>query len=60
LIVAKKKMEQKERKHREYLELLHRYNFVKDLTQDIFGKLAQQEGCTLKELHIEYDVDLEE
>lgn len=40
------------------IDLLHRYNDVKDAAQMVMGRLAELEGVTVKSLHGKYDAPL--
>ena len=40
------------------IDLLHRYNDVKDAAQMVMGRLAELEGRTVKSLHGKYDAPL--
>ena len=40
------------------IELLHRYNDVKDAAQVVLGRLAELTGVTVKSLHLKYDLPL--
>lgn len=42
------------------IEDLHRYNDLKDTAQNIFGRLAELEGTTTKEMYKRYDLELED
>lgn len=42
------------------MELLHKYNEVKDATQTIIGKLADANGVTFKSIHEEYDLPMDD
>lgn len=33
---------------------------MKDLTQELLGRVAQEEGTTVKKLYEEFDLDLED
>lgn len=41
------------------IELLHRYNAVKDAAQAVIGVLANHKQCTVAALHREYGLPLE-
>jgi chromosome segregation ATPase len=51
-------------KHEQQLQMLiedlHRYNDLKDAAQNIFGRLAELEGTTTKEMYRRYDLELED
>ena len=40
------------------IDLLHRYNDIKDIAQIVMGRLAELEGVTVKTLHQKYNVPL--
>ena len=40
------------------IDLLHRYNDIKDVAQIVMGRLAELEGVTVKVLHQKYDLPL--
>ena len=40
------------------IDLLHRYNDIKDIAQMVLGRLAELEGVTVKSLHEKYDAPL--
>ena len=40
------------------IDLLHRYNDIKDVAQMVLGRLAELEGVTVKSLHEKYDAPL--
>ncbi|XP_037811146.1 DNA repair protein SWI5 homolog [Lucilia sericata] len=44
----------------EIMNLLHEFNDVKDAAQIVIGKLANMQGKTIKELHLEYNLPLNE
>lgn len=46
--------------HRQYMQLLHRYNETKDVGQALLGRLAQLTGCTTKDLYPQYGLSLDE
>ncbi|EDS25910.1 predicted protein [Culex quinquefasciatus] len=49
-----------ERKDKERLmELLHKYNDIKDATQRVLGALAVHEGVTVREMHRRYNLPLD-
>jgi len=43
-----------------YIDLLHRYNELKDAGQILLGKLAEIEGVTTKDMYERYSLDLED
>lgn len=43
---------------KEQMELLHKYNDVKDATQTIIGRLADAETVTFKSIHKDYDLPM--
>ncbi|KAI8118481.1 hypothetical protein FF38_12277 [Lucilia cuprina] len=45
---------------KEIMKLLHEFNDVKDAAQIVIGKLANMQGKTIKELHLEYNLPLNE
>lgn len=42
---------------RDYLQLLHEYNDVKDAAQVVMGALADLEGTTVSEIHTRFGMD---
>lgn len=44
----------------EIMNLLHEFNDVKDAAQIVLGSLANLEGKTIKELHLLYNLPLNE
>ena len=44
----------------DYVELLHDYNDMRDLGQELLGKLARFEGKTTVELYDEFGLDIED
>lgn len=36
------------------IDLLHRYNDIKDVAQIVMGRLAEIENVTVKSLHVKY------
>lgn len=44
----------------EIMNLLHEFNEVKDAAQIVIGKLANLEGKTIKQMHLEYNLPLNE
>ncbi|KAI9137088.1 hypothetical protein BKA69DRAFT_1100235 [Paraphysoderma sedebokerense] len=42
------------------IDLLHRYNEIKDLGSFLIGKVAEVEGKTVKEMYEELGLDLED
>lgn len=55
-----KSIEEIESAHRQYMQLLHRYNETKDVGQALLGRLAQLSGCTTKDLYPQYGLSLDE
>lgn len=52
--------DQEEQKDKERLmELLHKYNDIKDATQRVLGALAVHEGVTVKEMHKRYNLPMD-
>lgn len=47
----------KETSERDYLQLLHEYNDVKDAAQVVMGALADLEGTTVSEIHNRFGMD---
>ncbi|XP_055607981.1 DNA repair protein SWI5 homolog [Uranotaenia lowii] len=41
------------------MDLLHKYNDIKDATQKVLGALAVLEGVTVKEMHEKYNLPLD-
>lgn len=48
----KKKVEERD----EIMKALHRYNDIKDATQEVLGRLAILEGVTVAEMHRKYNL----
>ncbi|KAK2964025.1 hypothetical protein BLNAU_1106 [Blattamonas nauphoetae] len=46
--------------HQVYIDEHHRYNDLKDAGQILLGKLAEQEGTTVKDLNLRYDPSIED
>ncbi len=46
-----------ESEYKKYIDSLHRYNDVKDVTQSLLGKLAEMTQRTITELHEEFGLD---
>ncbi|KAJ2747066.1 swi5-like zinc finger protein [Coemansia sp. BCRC 34301] len=44
----------------EHIDQLHRYNDIKDAGQILFGKLAELQGKTVKEVYVDYSVAIED
>lgn len=42
------------------IDLLHRYNDIKDIAQIVMGRLAELEGVTVKTLHQKYNLPLQD
>lgn len=40
----------------EIMKALHRYNDIKDATQEVLGRLAIVEGVTVAEIHRKYNL----
>lgn len=40
----------------EIMKALHRYNDIKDATQEVLGRLAILEGVTVAEIHRKYNL----
>ncbi|KAJ2459036.1 swi5-like zinc finger protein, partial [Coemansia sp. RSA 2322] len=55
---SKMSVEQARLATNEHIDRLHRYNDIKDAGQVLFGKLAELQGKTVKEVYEEYGVDL--
>lgn len=48
-----------ERDKAELMDVLHKYNDIKDATQKVLGALAMMEGATAKEMHVRYNLPLD-
>ncbi|XP_021697594.1 DNA repair protein SWI5 homolog [Aedes aegypti] len=48
-----------ERDKTELMDMMHRYNDIKDATQKVLGALAVMEGATVKEMHVRYNLPLD-
>ena len=44
-------------KQQEWMNVLHKYNDLKDIAQDILGRIAMKKNMTLKELYYEMDIN---
>ncbi|XP_035685320.1 DNA repair protein SWI5 homolog [Branchiostoma floridae] len=44
----------------ECIQVLHRYNEMKDVGQMLLGRLATLEGVTTREMYHEFDLELED
>ncbi|KAJ3262527.1 hypothetical protein HK103_000056 [Boothiomyces macroporosus] len=42
------------------IELLHEYNEIKDIGQQLLGICAEKYGTTVKEMYKKYELDLED
>lgn len=62
LLEKRKKLEElKRKKHQsELIKVLHRYNDLKDLSQDLLGRIAVKKNITVKELYRELDISEDE
>lgn len=62
LLEKRKKLEElKRKKHQsELIKVLHRYNDLKDLSQDLLGRIAVKKNITVKELYRELDISDDE
>lgn len=47
-------------REREIIELLHEYNHVKDACQIVLGAAANLSQCTIKDMHLKYNLPLDE
>ena len=58
LIEKRKKLDElKRKKHQsELIKVLHRYNDLKDLSQELLGRIAVKKNITVKELYTELDI----
>ncbi|KAJ3208650.1 swi5-like zinc finger protein [Clydaea vesicula] len=43
-----------------HIERLHQYNEIKDVGQLLFGKCADNEGLTTKDMYAKFDMELED
>lgn len=50
----------KENIQRETMDLMHKYNEIKDATQVVLGAIANIEGVTVKELHYQFQLPLKD
>lgn len=50
------KMKEKKKEKDEIMKALHRYNYIKDATQIVLGRLADVEGVTVAEMHRKYNL----
>ena len=62
LIEKRKKLDElKRKKHQsELTKVLHRYNDLKDLSQELLGRIAVKKNITVKELYTELDISEDE
>ena len=62
LIEKRKKLDNlKRKKHQsELIKVLHKYNDLKDLSQDLLGRIAIKKNITVKELYTELDISPDE
>ena len=44
-------------KQQEWMNVLHKYNDLKDIAQDILGRIAMKKNITVKELYYEMDIN---
>lgn len=51
-------IQSKESIQRQKMDLLHKYNDIKDATQVVLGAIANIEGVTVKELHNHFQLPL--
>lgn len=42
---------------KEHIQLLHRYNEIKDIGQGLMGLIAEKRGCRIKDVMEEFGVD---
>lgn len=49
-----------EERKQEIMNLLHEFNDVKDAAQIVIGNLANMQGKTIKEMHLSYNLPLNE
>ncbi|EDV97516.1 DNA repair protein SWI5 homolog [Drosophila grimshawi] len=52
-IINEADLQKQKQKH---LQLLHKYNNLKDATQTVLGALAQAKGLTVKDIHKMYNL----
>jgi len=43
-----------------YIDLLHRYNDLKDAGQAMLGRLAELEGTTTRAMYAKFDLDMDD
>ncbi|PJF16569.1 hypothetical protein PSACC_03571 [Paramicrosporidium saccamoebae] len=55
-----KDAEEENRRTKELIEKLHKYNEYKDLAQALIGRLAVLEGCITRELYPRFDLELDD
>ncbi|KAJ2516290.1 swi5-like zinc finger protein [Coemansia sp. RSA 2049] len=60
LLESSLSLDEARRMNEEHIDLLHRYNDIKDAGQILFGKLAELKGKTVKEVYMDYGVSLED
>ena len=39
---------------------MHAYNEAKDIAQALFGEISKVRGCTVRDVHEEYGLDIED
>ena len=44
----------------EMIDLLHRYNDVKDVATAVLGILADRKQCTIRQMYEEFDMDIDD
>ena len=49
-----------DKKIKEYMDLLHQYNEIKDTCQIVLGKIAEMEAITLSAVHKKFNLPLKD
>ncbi|KAJ1916102.1 swi5-like zinc finger protein [Mycoemilia scoparia] len=55
-----KSMDEATKKDGKHIEQMHQYNQFKDIAQMLFGKLAELQSKTVKEVYKDFDIDIED
>lgn len=56
LDIELEKLKKKKKEKDDIMKALHKYNDIKDATQEVLGRLAILEGVTVAEMHRKYDL----
>eukprot|EP01080_Neovahlkampfia_damariscottae_P011742 gene11742-5080_t len=52
-------LQEKEEYSKLYREKLHEYNLIKDIAQEIFGRIAMKDNTTVSEIYEKFDIDFD-